>query len=222
MASTSRNKSSPRLVLPAPTDSAGFLTVQDSVGSPTATPGFKAGAQLGLQALKDVLEAVDTLPCVKYIAGVGVKILEVVDVRRRYYCARFLCLSAAIALRKYKRRRRRSETLLYVRRTMFLPLRWPVKERKRKLKDSWSTISPNLLGKHLPTLGGLRITYLSGARTMNDILSYTKDVAARKTYKKLLYKMEDAAAADALETQLTHAFQLFQVSDITSGASDQT
>ena len=36
--------------------------------------------QTSLAVLKDILEAVDTLPCVKYVAGVGVKILEITDV----------------------------------------------------------------------------------------------------------------------------------------------
>jgi hypothetical protein len=39
-----------------------------------------ANVSLALSGLKDVLEAVDTLPCVKYIASVAIKILEVIDV----------------------------------------------------------------------------------------------------------------------------------------------
>jgi hypothetical protein len=39
-----------------------------------------ANVSLVLSGLKDVLEAVDTLPCVKYIASIAIKILEVIDV----------------------------------------------------------------------------------------------------------------------------------------------
>lgn len=34
-----------------------------------------------LSILKDVLESTETLPCVKYVASVGVKIIEVAEVR---------------------------------------------------------------------------------------------------------------------------------------------
>lgn len=46
---------------------------------------------------------------------------------------------------------------------------------------------------------------------MNDILSFTTDMAARPGYKRFLYKMEGANAIKAVDTQLTHAFQVFQV-----------
>jgi hypothetical protein len=39
-----------------------------------------ANLALALSSLKDVLEAVNTLPCVKYIASIAIKILEVIDV----------------------------------------------------------------------------------------------------------------------------------------------
>ena len=57
-----------------------LLTVQDVVERP-ASAGIASSIKLSLEVLKDVLEAVDTLPCVKYIAGVGIKILETADVR---------------------------------------------------------------------------------------------------------------------------------------------
>lgn len=50
------------------------------------------------------------------------------------------------------------------------------------------------------------------SRTMNEILEFTKEVASRRSYKRFLNKAEDAAAAQSLETQLTHAFQIFEVS----------
>lgn len=36
---------------------------------------------VSLSILKDVLESTETLPCVKYVASVGVKIIEVAEVR---------------------------------------------------------------------------------------------------------------------------------------------
>ena len=48
------------------------------------TPNTYASAANGtivaLDALQDLLEALDMLPCVKYVAGVVVKILQVIDV----------------------------------------------------------------------------------------------------------------------------------------------
>ena len=46
---------------------------------------------------------------------------------------------------------------------------------------------------------------------MNDILSFTREMASRKGYKKILYKLDDASSIKALDTQLTHAFQIFEV-----------
>lgn len=48
--------------------------------------------------------------------------------------------------------------------------------------------------------------------TMNDILAFIKELASRKGYKKILYKMDDATTVKTLDTQLTHAFQIFEVS----------
>lgn len=52
-----------------------YDVVPESAGSSLAT-----ATKLSLVALKDILEAVDSLPCVKYIAGVGIKILDITDV----------------------------------------------------------------------------------------------------------------------------------------------
>jgi hypothetical protein len=46
---------------------------------------------------------------------------------------------------------------------------------------------------------------------MNDILAFAQELIARPGYKKLLYKAEDAVAVKTLDTQLTHAFQVFEV-----------
>jgi hypothetical protein len=46
---------------------------------------------------------------------------------------------------------------------------------------------------------------------MNEILNFTKEMASRRSYKRFLNKAEDAAAVQSLDTQLTHAFQIFEV-----------
>ncbi|EKM52547.1 uncharacterized protein PHACADRAFT_261044 [Phanerochaete carnosa HHB-10118-sp] len=43
------------------------------------------------------------------------------------------------------------------------------------------------------------------------MLSFTAEIAARPGYKRFLYKGEDAGAIKALDSQLTHAFQVFVV-----------
>ena len=48
-------------------------------------------------------------------------------------------------------------------------------------------------------------------RTMNDILSFAQEIVARPGYKRVFYKMEDAANAKGLEDQLAHAFRVFEV-----------
>ena len=48
--------------------------------SPNRSDAALSAAVAAMDALKDVLEAFDTLPCVKYIASIGVKILQTVDV----------------------------------------------------------------------------------------------------------------------------------------------
>lgn len=45
---------------------------------------------------------------------------------------------------------------------------------------------------------------------MTEILSFTQELALRSKYKKLLYKSQDAEAAQSLDTQLTHAFRIFE------------
>lgn len=46
---------------------------------------------------------------------------------------------------------------------------------------------------------------------MNEILAFTTDLATRRTYKKILSKADDAAAVQSLDSQLTHAFHIFEV-----------
>jgi hypothetical protein len=48
---------------------------------------------------------------------------------------------------------------------------------------------------------------------MKDILIFATEKVARRGYQKLLYKAEDATAVKLLDTQLTHAFDIFQVRD---------
>lgn len=49
---------------------------------------------------------------------------------------------------------------------------------------------------------------------MSEILAFTQELAARSKYKKLLYKSQDAENAKSLDTQLTHAFRIFEVSSV--------
>lgn len=46
---------------------------------------------------------------------------------------------------------------------------------------------------------------------MDDIFNLASEIAARPGYKRLLYKTEDAGSIKALDAQLTHAFQIFEV-----------
>jgi len=55
--------------------------------------------------------------------------------------------------------------------------------------------------------------------TMNDILAFASEKILRKRYKKLWNRSEDSAAVKALNTQLNHAFQLFEVSSYISKAA---
>ena len=48
--------------------------------------------------------------------------------------------------------------------------------------------------------------------TMTQILSFAQEIVARATYKKYLYKSQDASNLASLETQLMHSFQVFEVS----------
>lgn len=46
---------------------------------------------------------------------------------------------------------------------------------------------------------------------MDEMLTFANEKAARKGYHKFFSKSEDIAAVKALDIQLTHAFQIFQV-----------
>lgn len=48
-------------------------------------------------------------------------------------------------------------------------------------------------------------------RTMNEIFSFTEELASRSRYKKLFYRSQDAEAVKSLDMQLTHAFHIFEV-----------
>lgn len=73
-----------------------FSSLRDILPSSKDRTGgaISSTTSAALGALKDVLEAVDQLPCVKYIASVGVKVLEIIDVRHfpSFSCA---CPNAA-------------------------------------------------------------------------------------------------------------------------------
>lgn len=73
------NRPSPRSLYVS-SQPAGFPSVHDAISTPGASDYGLSVTSAALDALKDILEALDTLPCVKYIASVGVKILKVIDV----------------------------------------------------------------------------------------------------------------------------------------------
>ncbi|GJE95732.1 RICIN domain-containing protein [Phanerochaete sordida] len=169
------SKSSPLLSVAAASNtpaSRSFASVHDVIGE-TPAPGLATAAKLSLDALKDILEAVDTLPCVKYIAGVGVKILNLTDeVQSNKDAVRGISIRAG-------------DVVLAVARAC-----------EGAQEDMAAPLESDL-------------QQLTG--TMNNILSFTSDMASRPGYKRLLYKMEDANAIKALDTQLTHAFQVFEI-----------
>lgn len=55
-----------------------FSTVSDAVTSPkgSAVLSVSVGA---LDALQNVLESVNTLPCIKYIRGISIKLVQIVQ-----------------------------------------------------------------------------------------------------------------------------------------------
>lgn len=57
-----------------------FSSVNDAVSTPGASDSVLRVTSAALGGLKDIMEALNTLPCVKYIASVAVKILEIIDV----------------------------------------------------------------------------------------------------------------------------------------------
>ncbi|KIP05975.1 hypothetical protein PHLGIDRAFT_480310 [Phlebiopsis gigantea 11061_1 CR5-6] len=57
-----------------------FSTVGDAVTSPKGSSGILLPVSLGgLDALQNVLESVNTLPCIKYITGITIKLLQIVQ-----------------------------------------------------------------------------------------------------------------------------------------------
>ena len=106
-----------------------FSSVQDIIGEPLA-PGLATAAKLSLDALRDLLEATDALPCVKYIAGIGIKILDIADVRHVF--SSFLQLTSSFRLcRKYKLTKKRCGPLVSVLGILFLLLPARAKEPKK-------------------------------------------------------------------------------------------
>ena len=61
-----------------------FSTVSDAVSSPRGSSTLVSASVTSLdtlQTLQDVFQAVNTLPCIKYIAGIGLKIVQIIQVR---------------------------------------------------------------------------------------------------------------------------------------------
>lgn len=63
-----------------PSFSQSFSSVSDALTSPRGSSTALSMSVHGLDALQDVFEAVNTLPCIKYIAGISIKVLEIIQV----------------------------------------------------------------------------------------------------------------------------------------------
>ncbi|VDC06399.1 unnamed protein product [Peniophora sp. CBMAI 1063] len=129
-------------------------------------------ASAGLGALRDVLEAVDTLPFVKYLASVGVQLLQYV-------------------------------IEMQITNDMF-------KNLAMRAKDVIVAVARSCDG-----LQSLAFQLESDLRqltsTMDSILAFAAEKASRGTLRKLWNKSEDVAMVKALDIQLTHSFNIFQI-----------
>ena len=63
-----------------PRDEQAFSTVKDALASSSADSVVIPASRAVLGALQDIFEAVNTLPCIKYVAGVSIKILQIIEV----------------------------------------------------------------------------------------------------------------------------------------------
>ncbi|GJE99857.1 hypothetical protein PsYK624_161310 [Phanerochaete sordida] len=141
--------------------------------SPSSSDTALSLTAAALDALKDVLEALDTLPCVKYIASIGLKILETVD-----------------SIQTTEK---------------------GIKDISVRAKDIILAVAHSCQGAALDINAQLEDDIQQLTNTMNAILLFAQEIVSRSKYKKLLYKSQDAAAVVSLDTQLTHAFQIFEV-----------
>lgn len=57
-----------------------FSTVSEAVVAPKGSSALLLPVSLGgLDVLQNVFESVNTLPCIKYIAGISIKLLQIVQ-----------------------------------------------------------------------------------------------------------------------------------------------
>lgn len=68
----------------------------------SATPAMASASAAVLNSLSDLLDALDTLPCIKYVAGVAVKILQTIDVKTPVHL-RLIMRSLTAIFRIFKR-----------------------------------------------------------------------------------------------------------------------
>ncbi|KZV62644.1 hypothetical protein PENSPDRAFT_739249 [Peniophora sp. CONT] len=140
-----------------------------SGGSGSSTLGT---ASTGLESLRTLLEAVDTLPFVKYLASVGIQLLQYV-------------IEAQIT------------------NDMFRSLAF-------RAKDIIVAVARSCHGMQTMAVQ-LEDDLRQLTSTMDSILAFASERVTRRTYQKLLSKADDAAAVKALNTQLTHAFHIFEI-----------
>ncbi|KZV61575.1 hypothetical protein PENSPDRAFT_658810 [Peniophora sp. CONT] len=129
-------------------------------------------ASTGLEALRTILEAVDTLPFVKYLASVGVQLLQYV-------------IDAQIT------------------NDMFKSLAF-------RAKDVVVAVARSCHEMHTVAVQ-LEDDLRQLTSTMDSILAFASERVARRAYQRLLSKSDDMAAVKALNTQLKHAFHIFEI-----------
>ncbi|KZV61571.1 hypothetical protein PENSPDRAFT_658805 [Peniophora sp. CONT] len=134
--------------------------------------GTLGTASTGLESLRTLLEAADTLPFVKYLASVGIQLLQYV-------------IEAQITNDMFKN----------------LALR---------AKDIIVAVARSCHGMQTIAVQ-LEDDLRQLTSTMDSILAFASERVTRRTYQKLLSKADDTAAVKALNTQLTHAFHIFEI-----------
>ncbi|EIM81613.1 uncharacterized protein STEHIDRAFT_171914 [Stereum hirsutum FP-91666 SS1] len=140
-----------------------------------ARPIHSTTAALSLTLLKDVLESSDTLPGVKYIASVGIKILEV-----------------SLEIQSNK--------------TAFQDLAQRAQDMVIAIANACRGVDEVTIGTHLESdLRQLKFT-------MEEVLEFADLQSTRKTYKRILYRSEDAENIRTLNNKLIQAFHIFEIS----------
>ncbi|KAI0035009.1 hypothetical protein K488DRAFT_44306 [Vararia minispora EC-137] len=139
-------------------------------------PSLLGTTSMGLVQLQNVLGAVNTFPFVKYIASIGIQILQIVIARST---------DAQTNNDGFRALAMRTRDIVLA-----------VAQSCEGMQDMAAQLEKDL-------------TQLTG--TMNDILTFATEKISRRRYKKLFSKADDMAAIKALDAQLTHAFQIFEI-----------